>query len=219
MTLAEAERRAFRITASCAAIAVAVACAPALRERYAWARELWLLRATGWTALAALALSLCATPAGRLLSRLAPRWSDASQIAAFRRALGLAATVIGAIHLALALATYLRDAPGAVLEYPFLRSGLLALAVMIVLALTSFPAVNRAAGIKLWKHLHRLAYAAALLASHHVMISPFAPRAPALAVFGATFAFGLLRLLPARNRARPEPASGDSPDSAAQGDG
>jgi sulfoxide reductase heme-binding subunit YedZ len=197
MTLDEAQRRASRVTAPCAAIGVACACAPALFERYAWARDLWLVRGTGWAALVALALSLCATPAGRLVERLAPARAAPQRFAAYRRALGLSAAAIGALHFALALATYLRGARGAVLEYPFLRSGLLALAVLLVLALTSFPAITRAARVRLWKHLHRLAYAAALLALHHALLSPFAPRGAVLAVFGAIVALGMLRLLPA----------------------
>jgi DMSO/TMAO reductase YedYZ heme-binding membrane subunit len=68
--------------------------------------------------------------------------------------------------------------------------------VLFVLAVTSFPAITRAARVRLWKHLHRLAYAAVLLALHHVLLSPFAPRAVVLAVFGAIAAFGMLRLLP-----------------------
>lgn len=199
MTVDQAQRRAFRVTAPCVALALAVACAPALFERYAFARGVWLARATGWTALVALGLSLCATPAIRVLTRFFPRErarGAAPLFAAFRRALGLSAAVVAATHFAIVLATYLRGVSGAIIETPFLRSGLLALALLLVLTLTSFPAVNRAARVKLWKHLHRLAYAVALLALHHILLSPFAPRAVSIAFFGALLAIGLLRFLP-----------------------
>jgi len=199
MTAAEAQRRAFRVTAPAAALALAGACALALGERYAFARALWVVRCTGWGALLALGLSLCATPAARLANRLAPSSVDPTLFPALRRALGLAAAALGALHLALVLAASLHGAAGALFSQPFLRSGLLSLSVLLALALTSFPAVNRAAGVKLWKPLHRLAYVAALLALHHALLSPFAPRAAALAFAGAVLAIGLLRFLPKRS--------------------
>jgi sulfoxide reductase heme-binding subunit YedZ len=180
---------------------LALAMAFGLRDGYALARDVWLLRCSGWGALVALGSALSATPASRIADRVAPGRVPSAAVAAYRRMFGLTACALAALHLGIGLATYLRGASWAMLDQPFLRSGLAALVVLLALALTSFEAVNRAASIKLWKPLHRLAYVAALLALHHVLLAPFAPRLVALAFFGALFALGLARLLP-RQRPR-----------------
>jgi sulfoxide reductase heme-binding subunit YedZ len=170
-----------------------------LGSRYAFAleRELFWVRSSGWAALAALLLALSATPLGRVLER----WRGPSvraATAAVRRALGVSAAALSSLHGGVALATYLGGALAPLWGYAWLRGGLLALAVLAALWLTSYPRLARALRVKLWKPLHRLAYVAALLAFQHVMLSPLAPRGWALAVFGAAFAVGLLRLVPRR---------------------
>lgn len=50
---------------------------------------------------------------------------------------------------------------------PFLLTGMIALAILTVLALTSFNAAVRWLGGKLWKNIHRLAYVAAALVAYH----------------------------------------------------
>ena len=168
--------------------------------RWEATRMLWLARGTGWSALVALCLALSATPAGRVLCRLAPGARVSAWVAAFRRAFGIAAASFALLHAATALGGYLRGAWAAVLSFAYLRAGLVALSILTAMLLTSFPLLVRRLRVRLWKPLHRLGYVAALLVLEHLALSPFAPRAITFALFGTLVAFGLLRLLPARPR-------------------
>lgn len=167
------------------------------------ARALWLARGTGWSALGALMLALSATPAGRLLARLRPGQDWSSWIAAFRRAFGIAAACLALLHASTVLGGYLRGAWAAVWSFSYLRAGLVALVILTAMLATSFPPLVRRLHVRLWKPLHRLGYLAALLVLDHLLLSPFAPRAITLELFGALFAIGLLRLLPARPKPAP----------------
>jgi sulfoxide reductase heme-binding subunit YedZ len=163
---------------------------------YGLERELFAIRATGYAALAALCLALSMSPLGRMLVRV-PRLASARVLApALRRSYGISAGVLALLHAALVLNTYLADDLLVLVTLPFARSGLVALIILSLLLLTSFPRLVRALRIQLWKHLHRLAYVAALLVFQHMMLSPFAPRAQTLAIFGALVAVGMLRVLP-----------------------
>jgi DMSO/TMAO reductase YedYZ heme-binding membrane subunit len=186
-----------------------------LGTRYAFAleRDLFWVRSSGWAALAALLLALSATPAGRVLERLRGR-SQRRSVGAFRRALGISAAALATLHGGVALSTYLRGSLAPLLDYPWLRGGLLALGVLLALWLTSYPRLVRVLRVKLWKPLHRLAFVAAALVFQHVMLSPMAPRRWALAIFGLALCVGLLRLLPRGHRegGRRE-GGGEPPDS------
>lgn len=145
------------------------------------------LRATGWIAALALVSALAATPIGRL----APAALRA------RRGLGISAAIAAIAHFAVAIGAYLGDGwADAVLAVPWLRSGALALALLLPLLVTSFPPVVRRLGVRLWKPLHRLAYAAGALVVHHLLLAPFAPRAwaIALAIVLVALAIGRVRL-------------------------
>ncbi|HJL15217.1 MAG TPA: ferric reductase-like transmembrane domain-containing protein, partial [Sandaracinaceae bacterium LLY-WYZ-13_1] len=166
------------------------------RHAFALERELYWTRASGWTALGALLCSLCATPVGRVLGRVRPRAERA--VAPWRRALGVTAAATASLHAGLALSTYLGGSLDPIADYPWLRGGALALAILWALWLTSYPRVVRALRVKLWKPLHRLAFVAALLALQHVLLAPMAPVGWVLGVFGAAAAVGLLRLVPRR---------------------
>ncbi len=161
------------------------------------ARALWLVRGTGWTAVGALALSLSATPVGRLLGRLQPpeRVRRAPSVAAFRRAFGIAAAVLALLHAASVMRGYLLWDWAALLAFSYLRVGVVALVMLCVLLASSFAPVVRGLRVRLWKPLHRLAYGVALLVLEHLLLAPFAPRAVTLALFAVVLAFGLLRLL------------------------
>lgn len=190
------------VPATCAIVTgVALAAVAALAGQRGWAveRELWLVRGTGWVALAALALALCATPVARLSSWLgrAPRAADVTR---WRRALGVTSAAVAALHATITLGTYLDGSWEIVPDWPYLRAGLAALLILLSLWITSYPRVVRALGLKLWKELHRLAYVAGLLVLQHVWLGPFGDRALALAVAAVVVGVGLLRLLPTRAR-------------------
>lgn len=181
-----------------ASAAAAVLAAIGLAIPWAFERELFLVRASGWGALVLLASALCATPAGRVLGRL--REGTGPYVSATRRALGVAAAALATLHGALSLSTYLADAPARALELAWIRGGMLAWAVLAALWITSYPRLVRALRVRAWKPLHRLAYAAALFAAQHTLLAPLAPRSWVLGVFGAVLAIGLLRLVPERQR-------------------
>ena len=163
---------------------------------YALERELFAIRATGYAALVALCLALSMSPLGRVLVRV-PGLANARLLApALRRSYGISSACLALLHAALVLNTYLADDLLILDTLPFARAGLVALLILSLLLLTSFPRLVGLLRIQLWKHLHRLAYVAALLVFQHMMLSPFAPRAQTLAIFAALVAVGTLRLLP-----------------------
>jgi len=208
VTRDRAERAAALGCSALALIAVLVAGIGAAMASSSVEREIWPIRASGWAALIALGLALCATPADRLLARVLPGRVDRTLLRALRRALGMTAAWLAAGHALLSLSTYLDGALPSLLTTPWLRSGLVALCILVALLVTSFPALVRALRIRLWKALHRLAHVAALLVLHHLLLSPFAPRIWVLSIFAFLFLFGMLRMLPRP----PAPATGGSRD-------
>lgn len=178
------------------------------QHAFLFERQLWWVRSSGWVALAFLLLALSASPVKRGLEAWRGR-SLEHRVGPLRRALGISAAALASIHALVALKTYLDGAFGSVLSHPWLRAGVLALAVLIALWVTSYPRLVRSLRVKLWKPLHRLAFVAGLLAFQHVMLSPFAPRGWTLAVFGAAAVLGLLRLIPAPPRREPKPLAPD----------
>jgi len=165
---------------------------------YAMARELWLIQATGYTALGALFVALLTTPTLRLLRYATAMNLNVVVWTAFRRSFGISAACFASIHAALTLTTYLQGSWPFILTAPYLRAGLSTLTILIVLLLTSFPKITRLLHIHLWKQLHRLSYIAALLLFQHLMQSPFASRQLVIILFVGLVLFGSLRLLPIR---------------------
>ncbi len=145
-----------------------------------------LLRASGWLPALLLALSLAVTPTLRLPLPLPP--AARARLAGARRPLGIAAGLGALGHAVIASQLYLQsDLVSALRDIPWLRSGALALAVLVALLVTSSRRLVRAARLRLWKPLHRLAYVAAALVVHHLALAPFAPR---VAVLGLALALG-----------------------------
>jgi sulfoxide reductase heme-binding subunit YedZ len=149
---------------------------------------LLLLRASGWLPALLLALSLSMTPLGALPLRASLR----ARFARARRPLGMAAGFCALAHVAVATRVYLQsDVIAALREIAWLRSGALALAVLLALLLTSSKRVVRALRLRLWKPLHRFAYVAAALVVHHLLLAPFAPKGAVL-MLAAVLGLGLL---------------------------
>ncbi|MFN3887192.1 MAG: sulfite oxidase heme-binding subunit YedZ [Aquabacterium sp.] len=124
--------------------------------------EALILETGEWT-LRWLWLTLAITPLRELVGLPA--------LVRYRRTLGVTAFVYAVLHFlsyawfdqGLVLDDIVRD----VLKRNFILVGMLALAVMTPLALTSFNAAVRALGGRRWQMLHRLAYVAALLGLLH----------------------------------------------------
>jgi len=182
---------------SCAGLALAgavVVAAGAVDARWAVARDLWLARASGWIALGALGLAVVMSP----IARVAPRRIPGALFPALRRAFGITSASAALVHATLAVAGYLKGSLAAVTELPHLRSGLVALAILSALLVTSFPPIVTALRFRPWKELHRLAYVAAFFVLLHTLSSPFGSRTVVLTFFGVLIVSGMLRLVPKR---------------------
>lgn len=105
---------------------------------------------------------------------LFPRSAVALALNRHRRLVGVSAFAYGVVHFATHLFYELQggvETPAAVLRTdvtkPFLLTGMIALMILLVLAITSLKAAVRWLGAKQWKNLHRLAYVAAALIAYH----------------------------------------------------
>lgn len=122
-----------------------------------------LIRATGDWTLRALCVVLAVTPLRVITST--------PQLARYRRMLGLFVFFYGVLHLlsyswfdmGFDIPDILRD----IAKRPFILVGTLALALLALLAATSFNRAIKALGGKRWQALHRAVYAVAGLAVLH----------------------------------------------------
>lgn len=130
----------------------------------------FVLHHLGFVACIVLAVVLSFSP----LRVLWPRWDVAQALNRHRRLVGVAAFIYAALHLvthliyeggfeAAAIPATLKTAVGK----PFQLTGLIAFAILLVLAATSVNGAIKWLGGKVWKNLHRLAYVAAGLAAYH----------------------------------------------------
>lgn len=184
--------RAVRIIALTCALGLAIVTGLSLRQSWTAARDLMLTRGSGWLALLFLLTSLSVRPWARLQARL--RGGAQGAWLVWRRLLGMTSAWLALLHAGIALRSELADFQ-AILSWPHIRAGAAALAILGALLLTSFPALVVRMRFRLWQELHRMVYAAALLTLQHLLLAPFAPRLFTLALFAATFLFGLLRWL------------------------
>jgi DMSO/TMAO reductase YedYZ heme-binding membrane subunit len=94
--------------------------------------------------------------------------------------------------------------PGVPLEVlivrPQLRLGVVAGAILAILAATSFTAVVRRLRVRWWKGLHRTAYAAFVLVTAHVALAPHAPATVVIVLTLTVVGLGTLRGLPRRRQ-------------------
>ena len=130
----------------------------------------FVLHHFGFTACVLLATVLAFTP----LRVLFPKWGVALALNRHRRLVGVSACVYAALHFTThliyeggtnvsAIPTILATA----VKKPFQLTGLVMLAILVVLAVTSLKVFVRWLGGRRWKNLHRLAYVAAALAAYH----------------------------------------------------
>jgi sulfoxide reductase heme-binding subunit YedZ len=130
----------------------------------------FILLHLGFTASCLLAIVLTFTP----LRVLFPKWDIAQALNRHRRLVGVSAFAYGLLHFATHLFYELQGGAqgvGHVLKTdftkPFLVTGMIALTILLVLAITSLNAAIRWLGGKVWKNLHRFAYLAAGLVVYH----------------------------------------------------
>ena len=124
----------------------------------------FVLHHLGFVACLLLAIVLTFTP----LRVLFPKSGVAQALNRHRRLVGVSAFVYALLHFA----THLVYEGGFGIlakdvTKPFLLTGLVAFAILLVLAATSPHAALRWLGGKRWKNLHRLAYVAAALVAYH----------------------------------------------------
>lgn len=122
-----------------------------------------LIRGLGDWTIRLLLLTLAVTPLRTVFKR--PQWIR------YRRLFGLWTFAYATLHL-LAYAGFDQGLdPAAILQdtlkRPFILVGMLAFALLLPLAATSFAAAQRALGGRRWQALHRSVYAVAVLACLH----------------------------------------------------
>jgi sulfoxide reductase heme-binding subunit YedZ len=177
---------------SLAWVAAALAIALLLRgDGDAYSLAVARTRGFGYLAFVALCCALCVTPIARVLGA---RWPG---FARWRRALGLAACAGAAAHALLALSSW-PSTLVALWNVASLRAGMTALLILVLLGLTSFPALVKRAGLRAWKELHRLAYVALACAVWHAILQPYAAEAWILGLAAGCVGVGVLRALPKR---------------------
>ncbi len=92
----------FRVCAGIGLVLVVGVIVAAVAIDFGPARELWMLRMTGYTALGALFMSLLSSPVGRVVRRMRSVRST-PQVSAFRRSLGILAACCALGHASIAL--------------------------------------------------------------------------------------------------------------------
>ena len=130
----------------------------------------FVLHHLGFVACLLLAIVLTFTP----LRVLFPKWDVALALNRHRRLVGVSAFAYALLHFAVHV-FYQYDGTydgtmtqlGKELQKPFQLTGLVALTILLVLAITSVNAAVRWLGGRKWKNLHRLAYLAAALVAYH----------------------------------------------------
>ncbi|MBI5772092.1 MAG: ferric reductase-like transmembrane domain-containing protein [Verrucomicrobia bacterium] len=134
----------------------------------------YVLHHLGFTACVLLATVLAFTP----LRVLWPKWGVALALNRHRRLVGVASFAYAALHFTAHLvyeggtdASFLLEILRNSVKKPFQLVGMITLAILLVLAITSLNAAIKWLGAKAWKNLHRLAYLAAALAAYHQAIA------------------------------------------------
>ncbi|HYO80006.1 MAG TPA: protein-methionine-sulfoxide reductase heme-binding subunit MsrQ [Bryobacteraceae bacterium] len=162
-----------------------------------------ITHSTGDWALRFLLISLCITPARKLLGR--------PELIRFRRMLGLFAFFYAVLHVLTWAWLDRLFVPSEMLDdiskRPYITAGTLAFLAMVPLALTSTAGWIRRLGGRRWQALHRLAYVSAAAAVvHYLWLVKSDRRLPLL--YGAIFLVLMLaRPLLARSFMRPPVAA------------
>ena len=170
----------------------------------------YILHHLGFVACVLLATVLAFTP----LRVLFPKWGIALALNRHRRLVGVSAFVYAALHFTTHLiyeggtdVSALPKILATAIHKPFQLVGLITLAILLVLALTSFNAAIRWLGGKVWKNIHRLAYVAAALAAYHQAAARKLFPVQVLWIFVPLAVLEMLRVVKQRAASKPARAS------------
>ncbi|MEY4938494.1 MAG: hypothetical protein RIQ93_229 [Verrucomicrobiota bacterium] len=145
---------------------------------------------------------------------LFPKHGWALALNRHRRLVGVSAFAYAALHLTTHLiyegATDLAALPSILrtaVEKPFQLTGLVAVTILFVLAVTSLTVFVRRLGGRRWKYLHRLVYIAAALTAYHQAAARKTFPMQVVWIFGPLILLELARFVVERARRRPTPAA------------
>ncbi len=139
---------------------------------------------------------------------LFPKSPVAQALNRHRRLVGVSAFGYAGIHFAVHVLyeggwEFIGTTLETALKKPFQLTGLVALSILLVLAVTSLNSAIRWLGGKLWKNVHRLAYVAvALVAYHQISAKKIFPM-EVVWIFGPLAALEIARFWKQRAKSRP----------------
>ncbi|HVU33394.1 MAG TPA: ferric reductase-like transmembrane domain-containing protein [Opitutaceae bacterium] len=164
----------------------------------------FILHHLGFVACILLVTVLSFTP----LRVLFPKSPVVQALNRHRRLVGVSAAVYALLHFATHLIYEGGTDPKAIpsilhtaVTKPFQLVGLIALAILLVLAVTSLHVFVRWLGGKNWKNLHRLAYVAAPLVAYHQALARKVFPPQVLWIFVPLAVLEVLRIITERSRA------------------
>lgn len=168
----------------------------------------FILLHLGFTASILLVAVLTFTP----LRVLFPKSPVALALNRHRRLVGVGAFAYGLVHFSVHVLyeggpAVIGPTLKTVVEKPFLLTGLIALSILFILAITSFHAAIRWLGGKRWKNIHRLAYVAVGLVAYHQIEAKKVFPMEAVWVFGPLLLLEIARIVKQRTKTRPPAAA------------
>lgn len=165
-----------------------------------------ILHHLGFVAVVLLALVLTFSP----LRVLFPKSPLVQALNRHRRLVGVASAVFALLHFATHLVYEGGTDPSAlpsifatILKKRFQLTGLIALTILLILAVTSLHVFVRWLGGKRWKWLHRLVYVAAALSAYHQAAARKVFPMQVVWIFAPLAALELARLWPRAKSAKP----------------
>ena len=168
----------------------------------------FILHHLGFVACLLLVTVLTFTP----LRVLFPKSPLAQALNRHRRLVGVSAAVYALLHFTTHLLYEGASDPAAIpailrtaLKKPFQLTGLIALTILLILAITSLHAFVRWLGGKRWKNLHRLAYVAAALVAYHQAAARKVFPPQVLWIFVPLALLEIARVIRENTRSRPAP--------------
>ena len=158
------------------------------------------IRTTGMLTLIFVLVTLCVTPARKLLGN--------NYLSNFRRSLGLLAFFYGSTHFLVYLGFYQSfsfwGTVNDTARHPFILFGMTCLCLMTPLAITSTNGMIRRLGAKNWKTLHWLIYPAAIAAvTHYWLLVKADTRQPRAFAAALVVLLGFRLLTAARKKRQP----------------